>query len=219
MRWYLLVLLLVYVGLSTAISCEFGNPNGSNGNGNGRTLRGTVINPPEGNLSDEDSLFEATFFAWKFGGTALCIPPSGAVNGAGGFGGSVGAGGAGGSNGGFGGVGGNGDPTPVVITIMDGPDDPCDEDLDEGDRLLFLEVSDLTPGTYRLGNDCVDFRRADGSFAVFRGQALILTRALEGQVTLLGLDDDNALEGTFSIRFQGETGFTSGGFLVPPACF
>lgn len=106
----------------------------------------------------------------------------------------------------------------AVIQIWEGVDDPCFELLQEGARVLELEVSDVLAGTYELAGVCTGPRSAGALFGTVQGGMLFLQRAEEGSVSLMGLDLNNVLEGAFSARFPTSVGFTSGGFRIAPHC-
>lgn len=108
-------------------------------------------------------------------------------------------------------------PLPTVVEIWDGIADPCSELPEDGARVLRIELSSETPGTYQVAQQCVDPRTARVTFAEMRGGSLFGLVASEGTVTLLGLDANDVLQGAFSVRF-GNAGFTSGGFRTSSAC-
>jgi len=108
-------------------------------------------------------------------------------------------------------------PMPAVVEIWDGLVDPCTDELEEGTRVLRIQVSDVSAGTYPVAQGCVGPRTARVLWGEVRGGALFFIEGQEGSVTLLGLDDDDVLEGAFSVRFA-DTGFTSGGFRAAVAC-
>lgn len=151
----------------------------------------TIVNPPPLTPPILDE-FDATFFGWRFGGSVACFR----------------------------------DARPITIAIWEGITDPCTQDPDEENRVVAFGVSDITPGIYTIANACQNppnqpataDRIARGFFGVFRGNRLQTQDAVEGQVTLQGVALDDTVSGTFSVRFAGEGGFTSGTFRLRASC-
>lgn len=108
-------------------------------------------------------------------------------------------------------------PLPTVVEIWDGVFDPCTEDPEDGARVLRIELSAESAGTYQVAPQCIDQRTARVTFAEMRGGRLFGLTASDGTVTLQGLDANDVLQGAFSVRF-GDAGFTSGGFRTDSAC-
>lgn len=106
----------------------------------------------------------------------------------------------------------------LMVQIWEGIEDPCTQVLVEGARVVVLEFSDWRAGNFNFGNTCNGPRSASVQFGTVQGGKLFIQDALEGSSALLGLDRDNVLEGTFSVRFPTSVGFTSGGFRVAPHC-
>lgn len=109
---------------------------------------------------------------------------------------------------------------PIAIAIWEGITDPCTQTPEEESRVVFLEVSDITAGTYAIEPACpVGVTKiARGTFGVVRGQRILVQEAEEGQVTLQGVSIDDTVAGNFSVWFSGETGFTSGSFRLQASC-
>lgn len=110
------------------------------------------------------------------------------------------------------------DSQPVVVELWDGVEAPCEEDVGEGDRVLRLQISDTTSGTYQVALQCAGPQTAGVNFVVIRGGQAFETAAEEGTVTLTGFGED-ILQGAFNVRFEGRTSFTSGGFRADTRCF
>jgi hypothetical protein len=136
--------------------------------------------------------FHATFFGWSFRGRVSCHT----------------------------------DARPIAIAIWEGITDPCTQTPNEENRVVFFEVSDILAGQYTIANACqappnqeaTADRIARGFFGVVRGNRLVTQQAVEGVVTLQGVSLGDNVAGTFSVRFSGSSGFTSGTFRLRAAC-
>lgn len=111
------------------------------------------------------------------------------------------------------------EPRPFVIEIWDGLADACGETPDTGDRAIRLSLSDLVAGTFDVApGTCVGPLTAGGVFRSFVGTQEERRVAAEGTVTITGIDANDVVDGVFSVRFDGDTAMTSGGFRAEPGC-
>lgn len=109
---------------------------------------------------------------------------------------------------------------PITVAAWEGVTDPCTQRPNEENRVIAIDLSDVVPGMYTIANGCLgpETLVARAVFGIFRGQTLFTLQGQEGQVSLQGRDQNDIVQGTFTIRFQGETSFTSGSFRVPARC-
>lgn len=107
---------------------------------------------------------------------------------------------------------------PVMVQIWDGVEDPCTETPPEGARVMMVETSAIDAGAFSFGETCTGPRSAGAIFGVVQGGVLFLERAPLGAVSILGLDEDDVLEGTFSAQFPAGFGATTGGFRAEVSC-
>ncbi len=106
----------------------------------------------------------------------------------------------------------------VMVQIWDGVFDPCREAPPEGARVVVIEVSDTSAGSFEFDQVCSGPHSAGAVFGIVQGGTLFLQQAIEGSVSMLGINDDDVLEGAFSVRFPDAFGFTQGGFTAEPHC-
>jgi hypothetical protein len=209
----------------TLFACDL--PPGFNqvdpGEGGERTADTADVSPaPSGGA------WETAFVGWQYGGDLNCqgVPGVGTPGGGvGGVGGIVVGGGGGGGTGGIG-PGTGTESFPMAVEIWDGVEDPCGENPEHGDRRVRISLSASQAGTYQVAQQCVGPRTASVIFGEFRGGQLLNRIAVEGSVTVLGIEglltpdpDDDIVEGAFTVRFAPGGGFTSGSFRARSLCF
>ncbi len=193
------------------------------GEGTERTTGTADVRPaPSGGTWSTD------FVGWQFGGDLNCqgLPGVGTPGGPGVPGGVGGAGGTTGGVGGAGGLGPGVQSFPLTLEIWDGVEDPCSQEPVHGDRVVRISLSGSLAGNYPVAQQCVGPQTATLVFREFRGGQFFDRIALEGSVTILGLEgvltpdpDDDVIEGAFSVRFAPGGAFTSGGFRGQSLCF
>ncbi|AKU92290.1 hypothetical protein [Vulgatibacter incomptus] len=110
----------------------------------------------------------------------------------------------------------------VTIAIWEGVTDPCTQIAPEGARVVFIETSAIDAGTFPVEVTCNAPRTAGAFFGIVQGNALFTQQAIDGSVALLGLNDENVLQGSFSVLFPNTisgTSVTSGSFNTAARCF
>jgi hypothetical protein len=148
------------------------------------------INPPP-----VDGPWETDYLAWQPGGELGCggaVPPVGGLPAE--------------------------RPEPFVVEIWEGVDDPCGTTPASGSRTIRLSLSDLVPGTFTVAPTCTGPLSAGASIRRFLGAQEEGRLALEGTVSITGISADDVVDGVFSVRFDGDLAFTSGGFRAPLGC-
>ncbi len=195
MDWRRTIPLLLCAGTAGALaSCDL--PPGFNevepGEGPEREVGTADFSPvPEFGFGAEP-LWNTDFVGWQIGGSLNCagtVPGGNPATG-------------GGSN-----PAPVTDPIPIIVQIWDGVEDPCGETLDEGDRVLQIELSDVSAGTYNAGIDCVGPRTARITYGKVIGGRLFTRTGVEGTVSVIGVEgridpeDETVIAAAFNVRF------------------
>jgi hypothetical protein len=112
-------------------------------------------------------------------------------------------------------------PAPFVVEIWDGVADACADVPGSGARSIRLSMSDLVAGTFTVAPTCSGPLSAGGVFRRFQGSQETRRLAIDGSVTVTGITGAptaQVVEGVFSVRFDGDTASTSGGFRAEVGC-
>ena len=110
------------------------------------------------------------------------------------------------------------EPSPFVVELWDGLLDPCADSPAPGNRSIRISFSNRQPGTFTVAPTCTGALSAGALTQRFLGPQEERRIALEGTVTITGISSDDVVDGVFSVRFEGDTAFTSGGFRAAPGC-
>jgi hypothetical protein len=148
------------------------------------------VNPPP-----VDGPWETDYLAWQPGGELGCggaIPPVGGLPAE--------------------------RPEPFVVEIWEGVADPCAEVPPSGSRSIRLSLSDRIPGTFTVATTCTGPLSAGATLRRFAGAQEARRLGVEGTVTITGISPDDVVDGVFSVRFDGDLAFTSGGFRAALGC-